>query len=66
MNLEGRPQDGGRLRHRWYRLRAFPREVGLVQVLGSRRGGIVVLIIAGVAFAAAAVFAMVQLLKRWR
>jgi lipoprotein-anchoring transpeptidase ErfK/SrfK len=35
-----------------------------VQVLGSRRGGIVVLIVAGVAFAAAAVFAVVQLLQR--
>ncbi len=35
-----------------------------MQVLGSRRGGIVVLVIAGVAFAAAAVFAVVQLLQR--
>ena len=35
-----------------------------MQVLGSRRGGIVVLIVAGVAFAAAAVFAVVQLLQR--
>ncbi|HSJ72732.1 MAG TPA: Ig-like domain-containing protein, partial [Miltoncostaeaceae bacterium] len=35
-----------------------------MQVLGSRRGGIVTLVIAGVAFAAAAVFAVVQLLQR--
>jgi lipoprotein-anchoring transpeptidase ErfK/SrfK len=32
--------------------------------LGSRRGGIVVLVIAGVAFAAAATFAVIQLLQR--
>jgi lipoprotein-anchoring transpeptidase ErfK/SrfK len=35
-----------------------------VQVLGSRRGGIVVLVIAGVALAAAAAFAAIQLLQR--